>query len=129
MSTVDHGLFPGDIVLACDFGEAAVFQVTNAQPGINDNIVHNDGTTVVSPGNCSKGLGFGSPVNCTANGNQYAFGCYQGKYSGAGCDGDEDGIKNEPEDSTSPIRRASAPATRCGNSAAATTWATCSANR
>ncbi|GAB2492011.1 hypothetical protein GCM10027084_00570 [Pseudoxanthomonas sangjuensis] len=96
VSTVDHGLFPGDIALACDFGEAAVFQVTNAQTGINNNIVHNDG--IGSPGNCSKGLGFGSPVNCTTNGNQYAFGCYQGKYSGAGCDGDEDGIKDEPED-------------------------------
>lgn len=96
VSTVNHGLADGDLALACDFGEVAVFQVTNAQPGINDTVVHNNGTT--TPGNCSKGLGFGSPVNCTPNGNQYAFGCYQGKFSGGGCDGDEDGIKNEPED-------------------------------
>jgi type IV pilus assembly protein PilW len=96
LGTVNHGLFNGDLALACDFGEAAVFQVTNAQPGINDTVVHNSG--VGAPGNCSKGLGFSSPVNCTANGNQYAFGCYQGKFSGGGCDGDEDGIKNEPED-------------------------------
>lgn len=96
LGSVNHGLFAGDLALACDFGEAAVFQVTNAQPGINDTIVHNTG--VLSPGNCSKGLGFSSPANCTVNGNQYAFGCYQGKFSGSGCDGDEDGIKNETED-------------------------------
>ena len=96
LATVDHGLSPGDLAVACDFGEVAVFQVTNAQPGINDTVVHNTGTA--SPGNCSKGLGFSSPANCTSNGNQYAFGCYQGKFSGGGCDGDDDGIKNEPED-------------------------------
>jgi len=97
VGTVNHGLFAGDLALACDFGQVAVFQVTNAQPGVNDTIVHNTGTG--TPGNCSKGLGFSTPVNCDeANGNQYAFGCYQGKFSGGGCDGDEDGVKNEPED-------------------------------
>lgn len=95
-NTVNHGLADGDLALACDFGQVAVFQVTNAQAGINDTVVHNNGTTV--PGNCSKGLGFGMPVNCSVNGNQYAFGCYRGKFSGSGCDGDDDGIKNEPED-------------------------------
>lgn len=97
VGTVDHGLFGGDLALACDFGQAAVFQVTNAQPGVNATIVHNLGAG--TPGNCSKGLGFSTPVNCDeANGNQYAFGCYQGKFSGAGCDADDDGVKNEPED-------------------------------
>ncbi len=97
LGTADHGLSPGDIALACDFGEVAVFQVTNAQPGINVTVVHNPGTG--SPGNCSKGLGYSAPPNCDgANGNQYAFGCYMGKFSGGGCDGDEDGTKNEPED-------------------------------
>ncbi|GAB3355134.1 PilW family protein [Lysobacter tyrosinilyticus] len=97
VSTVNHGLSPGDLALACDFGQVAVFQVTNASPGTNDTIVHNTGTG--TPGNCSKGLGFSSPANCDgANGNQYAYGCYQGKFSGSGCDGDEDGIKNEVED-------------------------------
>lgn len=97
VATANHGLSNGDLALACDFGQAAVFQVTNAQPGINETIVHNVGGA--KPGNCSKGLGFGTPVNCDeANGNQYAFGCYQGKFSGSGCDGDEDGVKNEPED-------------------------------
>ncbi|MFC5569444.1 PilW family protein [Lysobacter yangpyeongensis] len=96
VNTVNHGLFDGDLALACDFAEAAVFQVTNAQSGTNDTIVHNPG--IGTPGNCSKGLGFGTPVNCTTNGNQYAFGCYQGKFSGGGCDGDDDGVKNEAED-------------------------------
>ncbi|MFC5577662.1 prepilin-type N-terminal cleavage/methylation domain-containing protein [Lysobacter niabensis] len=96
VNTVNHGLADGDLALACDFGQVAVFQVTNAQPGINDTVVHNNGTT--APGNCSKGLGFGIPINCTTNGNQYAFGCYQGKFSGGGCDGDDDGVKDEPED-------------------------------
>lgn len=97
VGTVNHGLSDGDLALACDFGQVAVFQVTNAQPGVNATIVHNLGA--VSPGNCSKGLGFSTTVNCDeANGNQYAFGCYQGKFSGAGCDADDDGVKNEPED-------------------------------
>ena len=96
VNTVNHGLADGDLALACDFGQVAVFQITNAQAGINDTVVHNPG--VGDPGNCSKGLGFGIPVNCSSNGNQYAFGCYQGKFSGSGCDGDEDGVKNEPED-------------------------------
>ncbi|GAB3091917.1 PilW family protein [Lysobacter terrae] len=97
VATVNHGLADGDLAVACDFAEVAVFQVTNAQPGINDTIVHNTG--LGTPGNCSKGLGFSSPVNCASvTGNAYAFGCYQGKFSGGGCDGDDDGIKNEAED-------------------------------
>ncbi len=96
VSTVNHGLANGDLAVACDFGQVAVFQVTNAQPGVNDTVVHNNGTG--TPGNCSKGLGFGTPTNCTTNGNQYAYGCYRGKFSGGGCDGDEDGARNEPED-------------------------------
>src|SRR5262245_58851798 len=30
VATVDHGLANGDLALACDFGQVAVFQVTNA---------------------------------------------------------------------------------------------------
>ena len=97
VGTINPGLVDGDLALACDFAEVAVFQVTNAQSGINDTIVHNTGLYV--PGNCSKGLGFSSPVNCASvTGNPYAFGCYQGKFSGGGCDGDDDGVKNEAED-------------------------------
>ena len=84
LSTVNHGLSAGDLALACDFGQAAVFQVTNAQPGINDTVVHNTG--VGAPGNCSKGLGWSATQNCSANGNSYAFGCYMGAWGAGDCD-------------------------------------------
>lgn len=70
VNTVDHGVNDGDILMACDYRQAAIFQVTNASPGTNDTIVHNSG--VGDPGNCSKGLGF--PTDCgSATGNQYSF--------------------------------------------------------
>lgn len=70
VNTVDHGVNDGDILMACDYRQAAIFQVTNASPGTNDTIVHNSG--VGAPGNCSKGLGF--PTDCgSATGNQYSF--------------------------------------------------------
>lgn len=72
VNTRDHGLHVGDIAMACDFNHAAVFQVSNAQPGVNTTIVHNTGTSI-SPGNCTKGLG--SPLACTATGTSYEFGC------------------------------------------------------
>lgn len=84
VSTKDHGLQTGDIALACDFNHAAVFQVSNAQPGVNDAIVHNTGT-VVSPGNCTKGLG--SPLDCSKpTGTAYEFGCrFGGQDPGIDC--------------------------------------------
>lgn len=72
VNTKAHGLHTGDIAMACDFNHAAIFQVTNAQPGVNTTIVHNTGGSV-SPGNCTKGLG--SPLACTAIGTSYEFGC------------------------------------------------------
>lgn len=72
VNTVNHGLADGDIVMVCDFDHAAIFQVTNASPGINATIVHNTGTG--SPGNCTKGLGFSNPVNCSTLGVGYAYG-------------------------------------------------------
>ncbi|QSX77473.1 prepilin-type N-terminal cleavage/methylation domain-containing protein [Agrilutibacter solisilvae] len=85
VSTVNHNLFPGDIVMACDFGQAAIFQVTGANSGTNDTIVHNNGTATVLPGNCSKGLGLSLPANCSTNGNAYAFGCYRGEWESGKC--------------------------------------------
>lgn len=74
-NSIDHGLSPGDIVMACDAEHAAVFQVTNSSPGTNATIVHNTGES--TPGNCTKGLGF--PVDCSSTtGSQYEFGCKQG---------------------------------------------------
>ena len=84
LSTQNHGLSDGDLALACDFGQAAVFQVTNAQPGINDTVVHNKGGS--TPGNCSKGLGWSATQNCSTNGNSYAFGCYMGAWEAGDCD-------------------------------------------
>lgn len=84
LSTKDHGFQSGDLALACDFNHAAVLQVTNAQPGVNANLVHNNGN-VVTPGNCTKGLG--SPLNCaTATGTAYEFGCkFGGQDPGIDC--------------------------------------------
>jgi type IV pilus assembly protein PilW len=70
VNTPQHGLEDGDIVMACDNDHAAIFQVTNANSS-NVTIVHNTGSSV-SPGNCSKGLGY--PTDCgSVNGNLYPF--------------------------------------------------------
>lgn len=72
VNTVNHGLNDGDILLVCDYRQAAIFQVTNASPGTNETVVHNTGTG--TPGNCSKGLGFRSPMDCSSNGTAYQYG-------------------------------------------------------
>lgn len=72
VSTNNHGLSDGDIVMVCDFVQASIFQITNAQNGINNTVVHNSGTG--TPGNCSKGLGWANPPKCTTNGTPYAYG-------------------------------------------------------
>lgn len=71
LNTINHSLDDSDIAMVCDFRQASIFQITNAQPGTNEVIVHNIGATA-SPGNCSKGLGF--PTVCTTNGNDYEYG-------------------------------------------------------
>lgn len=60
----------GDIVIVCDPNHAVIVQISNYN---NNNVtfVHNSGNTI-SPGNCSKGLGY--PTVCTTNGNSYQFG-------------------------------------------------------
>lgn len=72
VNTVNHDLTEGDIVMVCDYRQAAITQITNAQPGTNETIVHNKGSTVV-PGNCTKGLGV--PADCSStNGTPYTYG-------------------------------------------------------
>lgn len=71
VNTTGHSIQDGDIVAVCDFDHIAITQITNAQPGINDTIVHNPSVAAV-PGNCTKGLGF--PLLCTTNGTPYEFG-------------------------------------------------------
>ncbi|HET7300534.1 MAG TPA: PilW family protein [Oleiagrimonas sp.] len=60
----------GDIIIVCDPDHAAIVQITDYNDS-NVTLVHNPGGAV-SPGNCSKGLGF--PTVCTTNGNGYNFG-------------------------------------------------------
>lgn len=72
VNTINHGLSDGDVLLVCDYRQAAIFQVTNASPGTNETVVHNSGTG--TPGNCSKGLGFRSPMDCSVNGTAYQYG-------------------------------------------------------
>ncbi|TXH65797.1 MAG: hypothetical protein E6Q88_13200 [Lysobacteraceae bacterium] len=71
LNTVNHDFTDEDILMICDNRQAAIFQVTNASPGTNTNVVHNRGGSA-NPGNCTKGLGL--PVVCTANGTSYAYG-------------------------------------------------------
>lgn len=69
VNTTTHGFVPGDIVMACDYRQAAILQITNASSS-NSTIVHNTGAG--TPGNCSKGLGF--PTDCdSVVGNEYSF--------------------------------------------------------
>jgi type IV pilus assembly protein PilW len=70
VSTVNHDLQDGDIAMVCDLEVTSIFQITNAQPGTNDTVVHNTG--VGTPGNCTKGLGF--PLQCTTLGTPHTFG-------------------------------------------------------
>ena len=70
VNSPNHGLFPGDIVMACDDDHTAIFQVTNSNVN-NQTVVHNTGGAQ-TPGNCSKGLGF--PTVCTATGSPHRFG-------------------------------------------------------
>ncbi len=63
------GLQAADVVVVCDYRQATILQITNANAS-TVTVVHNTGN-VVSPGNCSKGMGF--PTLCTANGNPYVF--------------------------------------------------------
>ncbi len=61
----------GDVVVVCDFTQASIFQITNTG-GAAMNVEHNTGAAV-SPGNCSKGLGYKNPPLCTALGQPYTY--------------------------------------------------------
>jgi type IV pilus assembly protein PilW len=59
----------GDVIIVCSPDHATIVQISNYN-NANVTVVHNTGN-VVSPGNCSKGLGY--PSQCTTNGNIYTF--------------------------------------------------------
>ena len=65
-------LTKGDVIIVCDPDHAAIVQISSySGSGSSVTVTHNDGNSV-SPGNCSKGLGY--PTVCTTNGNGYSFG-------------------------------------------------------
>lgn len=68
VSTKDHGIEDGDIIMLSDCSHSAIMQVVNASPGTNVNITH--GTGSGSPGNCTKGTG---SADCSegVNGTNY----------------------------------------------------------
>jgi hypothetical protein len=67
VNTTAHGIVDGDILLVCDYDHAAILQTTNASSS-TVTIVHNTGTSGVSPGNCSKYLGWPVPSTCGSSG-------------------------------------------------------------
>ena len=76
LNSADHGFADGDLAVACDAMHAAIFQVTNAESGSSAEIVHNSGTGVATPGNCTQGLG--TPLDCSGAGSGYQLGCAYG---------------------------------------------------
>jgi type IV pilus assembly protein PilW len=68
LNRTNHGVVSGDVIMVCNYGQGAIFEVSNANQA-TATIVHNTGAG--SPGNCSKGLGL--PTVCTATGTAYEF--------------------------------------------------------
>jgi len=70
ISEANHGLKIGDIVFVCDYSQGSIFQITDSNTA-NKTVMHDVGSGVVTPGNCTKGLGF--PTLCTTNGTLKAY--------------------------------------------------------
>ncbi|WP_082542726.1 prepilin-type N-terminal cleavage/methylation domain-containing protein [Rhodanobacter sp. Root561] len=60
----------GEVIIVCDPDHATIVQISDYNDS-NVTVVHNVGGKV-SPGNCSKGMGY--PTVCSTNGNGYMFG-------------------------------------------------------
>lgn len=71
LNTAAHGMQLGDLVVACDWQQASLFQVS----GFNgaDTLEHHVGGGF-APGNCSRGLGYANPADCTPLGTVYHYG-------------------------------------------------------
>ncbi len=67
-----HNLKDGGIVMICDSQQTSILQLTNVNES-DVTIAHNTGDSV-SPGNCTKGLGYPVPSPCTTNGTPYTYG-------------------------------------------------------
>lgn len=72
VTPLQHGFVAGDILMACDYFQAAIFQMTGpaTNPVTDGTVFHQNSGT---PGNCSRGLGFKVPMNCTAIGSPYIY--------------------------------------------------------
>lgn len=67
LSPANRSLAAGDLAIVCNFSQASLFQVTAAD---GTSIEHsNEG----APGNCSRGLGFANPPDCSATGQTYMY--------------------------------------------------------
>jgi type IV pilus assembly protein PilW len=70
------GISDGDILMVCDTDNTAIFQadgLTITSGSADDTLVHNPGGGGISPGNCTKGLGY--PTDCTTSGgNPHTYG-------------------------------------------------------
>lgn len=71
LNTSSHDLLVDDVLLICDMRQASIFQMSGPN-ATNATVVHNTGTG--TPGNCSKGLGFKVPIDCSTNGTVYTYG-------------------------------------------------------
>lgn len=67
-NVVNHGVAVGDLLLACNYRQAAIFEVTAANI-TTGTFTHGTGTA--APGNCSTGLGL--PTVCSVPGNVFQF--------------------------------------------------------
>jgi type IV pilus assembly protein PilW len=66
VNTAAHGLVTGNVLIACDYTQAAIFQATDASPS-SPNIAHAAGGG--TSGNCSAGF----PLACPASGSEHKF--------------------------------------------------------
>ncbi len=69
LNRAQHGLRAGDVVMACNYRQAAITQIASVDTALGT-FVHD--TTAAGPGNCSNGLGI--PVLCTNVGTVFEFG-------------------------------------------------------
>lgn len=72
LNSADHTFDGGDLAIVCDWRQATLFQITNAAAG-GDVLIHGTGGPV-SPGNCSRGMGYANPPVCTPGGRTYQYG-------------------------------------------------------
>lgn len=71
LNTAAHDFRAGDLAVACDWQQASLFQVSGL--GGADRLNHGLGGGF-APGNCSPGLGYRNPPDCSAPGRVHQYG-------------------------------------------------------